>query len=215
MRFPVRSAAVTAIAVAVAIASLTGCSSAGSAPDGQPPALPTSTPTPVPTAFSTEVPQQAATIPPVRRAPAPTRIVVDHDGISAPVRPEGVDRTGAMGLPPDPATAGWYRFGAAPSSSEGSVVLAAHVDAVGYGIGPFARLRDVPRGTTVTLTDAAGTDTRWRIDSVSMLEKQGLPWGDVFRGDGPRRLVLVTCGGRFDTGTGHYESNLVVTAAPI
>ncbi len=140
-----RSAAVTAIAVAAAVASLTGCSSAGSAPDGQPPALPTSTPTPVATAFSTEVPQQAATIPPVRRAPAPTRIVVDHDGISAPVRPEGVDRTGAMGLPPDPATAGWYRFGAAPSSSEGSVVLAAHVDAVGYGIGPFARLRDVPR----------------------------------------------------------------------
>ena len=94
-------------------------------------------------------------------------------------------------------------------------MIAAHVDAVGYGIGPFARLRDVPRGTTVTLTDAAGADTRWRIDSVSTLEKQGLPWGDVFRDDGPRRLVLVTCGGRFDTSTGNYESNLVVTAAPI
>ncbi|PYY47305.1 class F sortase [Curtobacterium sp. MCLR17_043] len=210
---PVRSATVTLV-VAVAAAALTGCSSAGTTPGGQPSVLPTTTPTPVPSAFSTEVPQQAATIPPVRDAPAPTTITVDHAGISAPVRPEGVDEDGAMALPPDPATAGWYRFGAAPSSTEGTVVIAAHVDAVGYGIGPFSRLGDAPTGTRVTLTDADGAETAWRIDSVSMLEKQGLPWGEVFRDDGPRRLVLVTCGGTFDAATGHYESNLVVTAVP-
>ncbi|WP_181440138.1 class F sortase [Curtobacterium sp. MCLR17_039] len=208
-----RSATVTLV-VAVAAAALTGCSSAGTTPGGQPSVLPTTTPTPVPSAFSTEVPQQAATIPPVRDAPAPTTITVDHAGISAPVRPEGVDEDGAMALPPDPATAGWYRFGAAPSSTEGTVVIAAHVDAVGYGIGPFSRLGDAPSGTRVTLTDADGAETAWRIDSVSMLEKQGLPWGEVFRHDGPRRLVLVTCGGTFDAATGHYESNLVVTAVP-
>ncbi|MBT1676708.1 class F sortase [Curtobacterium aurantiacum] len=211
-----RSATVTLV-VAVAAAALTGCSSAGTTPGGQPSVLTTSAPrpTPVPSAFSTEVPQQTATIPPVRRAAAPTTITVDHAGITAPVRPEGVDEDGAMALPPDPATAGWYRFGAAPSSDEGTVVIAAHVDAVGYGVGPFARLRGAPSGTRVTITDTAGAETTWRIDSVSMLEKQGLAWGDVFRADGPRRLVLVTCGGTFDAATGHYESNLVVTAVPV
>ncbi|WP_185022788.1 class F sortase [Curtobacterium sp. PhB115] len=209
-----RSAAATLVVAAVAVAVLTGCSSAGSAPGGRPSFAPTTTPTPVPSAFSTAVPQAAATLPPVRTAAPPTRISVDWAGVTAPVRPEGVDDDGAMALPPDPGVAGWYRFGAAPSSSAGTIVIAAHVDAVGYGTGPFAHLQDVPEGTTVTLTDADGTDTRWRIDSVGLLTKQGLPWASVFRGDGPRQLVLVTCGGDFDTATHHYESNLLITANP-
>lgn len=210
-----RSAATTLVVAAVAVAVLTGCSPAGTpTPGGHPSLAPTATPTPVPSAFSTAVPRAAATLPPVRQRPAPTRIDVDWAGVTAPVQPEGVDDAGAMALPPDPAVAGWYRLGAAPSSPEGTVVIAAHVDAVGYGTGPFAHLQDVPDGTNVTLTDAAGTATRWRITSVSMLEKQGLPWASVFRDHGPRQLVLVTCGGAFDTTTRHYESNLVITADP-
>lgn len=196
-------------------ALLTGCSSAGSPSPGGHPSLVTAAPTPVPSAFSTAVPQQAATLPPVTTAAAPERITVDWAGVTAPVRPEGVDEQGAMALPPDPATAGWYRYGAAPSSTAGAVVIAAHVDAVGYGVGPFAHLRHVPDGTTVTLTDTDGADTRWRITSVDLLEKRGLPWASVFRTDGPRQLVLVTCGGEFDPTTHHYESNLVITATPI
>ncbi|MGG7307002.1 sortase domain-containing protein [Curtobacterium sp. AB451] len=199
----------------MATALLTGCSSAGSPSPGGHPSLVPAAPTPVPSAFSTAVPQQAATLPPVTTAAAPDRITVDWAGVTAPVRPEGVDEQGAMALPPDPATAGWYRYGAAPSSTAGAVVIAAHVDAVGYGVGPFAHLRDVPDGTTVTLTDTDGADTRWRITSVDLLEKRGLPWASVFRTDGPRQLVLVTCGGEFDTTTHHYESNLVITATPI
>ncbi|KTR03668.1 class F sortase, partial [Curtobacterium luteum] len=177
---------------------------------------PSSTPTPPPAAFSTAVPQQSATVPPVApEAAAPARVSVDWAGVTAAVRPEGVDDQGAMALPPDPAVAGWYRYGAAPASAQGTVVLAAHVDAIGYGIGPFAHLRDVPDGRTITITDTAGAETRWRIDSRSLLEKRGLPWDRIFRTDGDRRLVLVTCGGVFDAQTHHYESNLVITATPV
>jgi len=211
----VRYAATTLVVAAVAAAVLTGCSSAGPpTPGGHPSLAPSSTPTPVPSAFSTAVPQSAATVQPAPAVAAPTRIAVDWAGVTATVRPEGVDDQGAMALPPDPRVAGWYRFGAAPSSTEGTVVIAAHVDAVGYGVGPFAHLQDVPTGTAVTITDADGAETRWRIDSVTLLEKRGLPWASVFRTDGDRRLVLVTCGGAFDSSTHHYESNLVITAAP-
>lgn len=210
-----RSAATTLVVAAAALTVMTGCSPAEApTPGGHPSSAPTATPTPVPSAFSAAVPQSAATLPPVRETVPPTRIDVDWAGVTATVRPEGVDDQGAMALPPDPSVAGWYRFGAAPSSSAGAVVIAAHVDAVGYGVGPFAHLRDVPAGTTVSVTDASGAETRWRIASVDMLEKQGLPWGSVFRVDGPRQLVLVTCGGAFDTTTHHYESNLVITADP-
>ncbi|MDR6573666.1 hypothetical protein J2X60_002315 [Curtobacterium sp. 320] len=219
MPSPVRTTAAALVVAAVAATILTGCSSGGSpTPDGHPSTAivtgPSSTPTPVPSAFSTAVPQVRATVPPAVRVAAPSRIAVDWAGVGAEVRPEGVDDKGAMSLPPDPAVAGWYRYGAAPASTTGTVVIAAHVDAVGYGVGPFAHLRDVPAGTTVTLTDTAGDRTRWRIDSVALVAKRGLPWASVFRTDGPRRLVLVSCGGVFDESTHHYESNLVISATP-
>jgi hypothetical protein len=36
----------------------------------------------------------------------------------------------------------------------------------------------------------------------------------VYSSAGRPRLVLVTCGGRFETGTGRYRDNIVVTAVP-
>ena len=36
----------------------------------------------------------------------------------------------------------------------------------------------------------------------------------LFTRDGPHRLVLISCAGRFDERTGSYADNLVVTAVP-
>ncbi|WP_267422000.1 MULTISPECIES: class F sortase [unclassified Curtobacterium] len=212
------------LAATVALACLTGCSSADRVPGGRPlsgdgassaPAVPVA-PTPAPSAFSTAVPLRDAALPTeVPAVVAPVRVAVPSLGIDQAVRPEGVDPTGAMALPPDPAVAGWWRFGSTPASAVGSTVLAAHVDAVGYGIGPFAHLVDVPVGTRVTVTSADGTTMRYAVATVDLLAKTGVPWASVFDHDGPRRLVLVTCGGTFDTATHHYRSNLVVTATPL
>lgn len=45
-------------------------------------------------------------------------------------------------------------------------------------------------------------------------DKGALPTS-VYSTNGPSRLFLVTCGGRFDPGSGHYEDNVVLTAVPI
>ncbi|MCJ1714946.1 class F sortase [Curtobacterium sp. VKM Ac-2922] len=205
------------LAAAVALTCLTGCSSAAPSPGGHPlpTAMASSTPTPVPSAFSTAVPQQSAALPrDVAPTVAPARIAVAGLPIDQPVQPEGVDDTGAMSLPADPAIAGWWKFGPGPTSTTGTTVIAAHVDAVGYGIGPFAHLVDVPSGTVITLTGADGSTTRYQVQSVDLIRKTGVPWASIFDQDGPRRLVLVTCGGAFNTTTHHYDSNLVVTATP-
>ncbi|TCK60158.1 class F sortase [Curtobacterium sp. PhB136] len=209
------------LAATVVLACLTGCSSADRVPGEHPlptvvpSAAPSASSSAAPSAFSSAVPRHDAALPDdVPTVAAPVRITVDRVGIDQPVRPEGVDATGAMALPPDPAVAGWYRYGAGPASGTGSTVIAAHVDAVGYGIGPFAHLVDVPAGTPITLTDAAGTTTHYAVTTVSLLRKTGVPWPSIFDRDGTRRLVLVTCGGDFDTTTHHYLSNLVVTATP-
>ena len=44
--------------------------------------------------------------------------------------------------------------------------------------------------------------------------KQELPTEAMFAREGTRALVLITCGGEFDSTTGHYADNVVVVAEP-
>jgi hypothetical protein len=45
------------------------------------------------------------------------------------------------------------------------------------------------------------------------VKHQGLS-GDLFATTGPPRLVLITCGGPFDSTTRNYQDNIVVFATP-
>ena len=146
---------------------------------------------------------------------APTRIRVNDLDIDMPVAAVGLAATGDMELPVNPANAAWYRFGSAPASSSGATVIAAHVDALGYGLGPFARLADASPGTEVVVTTADGTDQRYRIESVTSTTKSEIPWDEIFDRTGTPRLTLVTCGGEFDTVTRTYSSNVITTAVRI
>jgi len=75
----------------------------------------------------------APVVPPVR---------LQLDGVDAPLDPVGVDPAGAMALPEDVDRVGWYRFGPAPGSAEGTAVLAGHVDDAEQGLGALAPLRE-------------------------------------------------------------------------
>jgi hypothetical protein len=63
------------------------------------------------------------------------------------------------------------------------------------------------------VTTAGGRTFRYRIESVRRYPKADLP-GSVYSNRGPARLVVVTCGGRFDEATGHYPDDVVLTATP-
>jgi hypothetical protein len=49
---------------------------------------------------------------------------------------------------------------------------------------------------------------------VRTYPKADLP-PSVYSRRGPARLVVVTCGGRFDEATGHYPDDVVLTATPV
>ncbi|GAB3068635.1 hypothetical protein GCM10027080_06860 [Pedococcus soli] len=177
--------------------------------------LPTSSPTPTRSETGRDAIPAAGVGATVRSTPPPpTRIVVPRLDATMRVAPVGVDQRGDMVIPADPRVAGWYRFGAAPGSSSGATVIAAHVDDARYGIGPLARLGTLHRGDTVTLT-AGRDELRYRVTRVLRLDKGELDTDDLFDRDGPARLHLVTCGGAFDRTTGHYEDNIVVVATPV
>ncbi|WP_439564341.1 class F sortase [Microcella sp.] len=146
----------------------------------------------------------------------PVRLSIPALDIDMGVEPHGLDDRGQMSLPRSPFTAGWYSYAAAPASDEGATVIAAHVDSLDEGRGPFAQLRTAEVGTEVSITDTDGAGHVYRIVSVERIPKGEVPWDQYFSTTGAPRLVLVTCGGEYDpgyaSGVGRYEDNYIVTA---
>ena len=184
------------------------------APPPSPPPTAPGAPSPDPTApaITTRSARLADTAP-TALAP-PTRLAAPAVGIDAPVVPVGVEPDGLMEVPTDVDEVGWYRHGPGPADDRGSVVLAGHVDSSSQGRGSFFALQDLAPGDEVAVTDADGATTTWVVTGRSTIDKEVVPLGDLFRRDGPARLVLVTCGGDFDADRRSYRSNVVVIAEP-
>ena len=170
-------------------------------------AVPSAAPTP-----ARDVPVVSSTVQPVRAALPPVRVQIAAAGIDMEVVPVGVEPGGFMELPPNPAIAGWYRFGPDPWSPDGNTVISAHIDAPEYPIGPFAQLRDLSADTEVTVVADDGSTAAYGVVSVTYYPKQELPTEEIFARAGTRALVLITCGGAFDSTTGRYADNVVVVA---
>ncbi|MGY2126826.1 class F sortase [Blastococcus sp. SYSU DS0617] len=147
-------------------------------------------------------------------APAPVRISVPSQGVDAPVDAVGIAADGQMELPEDVSRVGWYRFGPVPGE-DGSAVLAGHVDDREQGPGALFPLEDAAVGDEITVTDAAGTATRWRVVSRELITKQVLPLERIFARDGAPRLTVITCGGPFLPEFRSYRDNVVVVAEPV
>lgn len=196
--------------IGVGILLLTGC---GGPPDAAVPSAPaTVTPAPTPVV---DVPVTAATPEAVRPAVPPVRLMAASIGVDMPVVPVGVEPEGFMELPVDPAVGGWYRYGPDPAAEEGNVVISAHVDAPDYPIGPLSRLRDLAAGAVIDVVDNAGAAHSYAVQSVTYYPKTALPVDAIFAREGAGALVLITCGGEYDSATGRYKDNVVAIATPI
>jgi Sortase domain len=144
----------------------------------------------------------------------PTRVVLP-DGTPAPVVPVGLHDDGALAIPDDVHTVGWWTGGSKAGEAFGSVVVAGHVDSAAQGIGVFAALRRLIRGQVVEL-DGGAHALRYRIISAIQVPQAEISSrAGIFSVDGEPRLVLVTCGGPFDRQRHRYQDNLVVVATPL
>ena len=145
----------------------------------------------------------------------PKRVRIASRGIDATVTPVGIDMAhGVLGVPEDIQRTGWWKDGQAPGSSTGTILIAGHVDSAKAGAGAFFHLVQARRGDIVEVTAADGKTFRYRVTATRRMLKADLPL-DVWSQTGPARLVLVTCGGPFDSSIGRYRDNIVVTAVPV
>ena len=164
-------------------------------------------------------PSTSATKPPPAPAAAPAgtpvRIEVPALGVDATIVPVGVDSAGAMQIPQDVSTIGWYRFGPAPGARTGSAVLSGHVDDYRQGVGVFANLGSLGPGDEVIVVDQTGDPRTFSVISREEWHKGEVPMNRLFDRGGKPRLVLITCGGSFNSSTLGYDDNIAVTAVPI
>ncbi|MDN3460683.1 class F sortase [Rhodococcus sp. APC 3903] len=132
--------------------------------------------------------------------------------VDAGVDPVTTGENGVLDPPADVSRLGWWSPGSSPLGP-GSTVILGHVDSKTQGPGALYDLRETPLGSTIEVS--VGNDVvRYGVMSRTAYDKGILP-ADLFSVSGVRRLVLITCGGPFDSSTGNYEQNIVVTAEPL
>jgi sortase family protein len=154
------------------------------------------------------------------------RLIIPALGVNAAITPAGAigaPGNAALAIPSDVATVGWwdgiFRAGAhtvqekAPAPGQpGVALIAGHVDSAAVGPGALYKLGNLVPGDAITIIGSGGRSTRWTVSAMpDTALKTELPPA-LWVTTGPPELALVTCGGPFDTTTGHYLDNVIVWA---
>jgi LPXTG-site transpeptidase (sortase) family protein len=134
---------------------------------------------------------------------------------SAPLEPTGLTPDGEVAVPPVTSDAVVYLDWSARMANRPTVITA-HVNTRTPGgsaePGAFARLADAREGDDVTVVEADGDVLRYRVTSVTSVDKDEFP-PEVYAPSDD--LVLITCGGDIeidDRGLRSFDHNELVRA---
>ncbi|MGX6604369.1 class F sortase [Micromonosporaceae bacterium Da 78-11] len=140
----------------------------------------------------------------------PTHVAIPALKVDTTVIGLGQQSDGSMQVPTDAKTVGWYTKAPTPGSL-GPAVLAGHVDFHGKP-GTFARLATLKTGDRIDVTRQDGTKAAFAVTKVARYPKNQFPTDDVYGPIDHAGLRLITCGGDFDSRSGHYEDNIIAYA---
>lgn len=144
----------------------------------------------------------------------PVHLRIPSLDIDGPVRPVGMSDATTMEVPEDISVIGWFDRSSTPIAESGHTVVVGHRDGATDPNGVFRRLGDIQEGSAITIRDGTGRRIDYQVTHVDVLHDevfaQTAP--EIFRKDGPHRLVLLTCGGSYDADKGGYQANVVVMA---
>lgn len=154
--------------------------------------------------LAAQQPRRAASDQPPRRLRIPV-IAVDAVVIDLGVAPDGTLR-----VPSTADEVGWWS-GGSPPGQPGPAVLVGHVDWSG-GPAVFFRLDELSPGDAIEVIDSKGIRHRFTVERIESHDKDRFPTDAVYGDTEAPTLRLVTCGGNFDAGTGHYTENVIIFA---
>jgi sortase (surface protein transpeptidase) len=122
----------------------------------------------------------------------------------------GLTRDGSLQVPPTTSVAGWFTGSPRPGAT-GSAIIAGHINSY-RGPGVFVRLDELRPGNRIYIQRSDGTTVKFRVTAVHRYLKNHFPTQTVYGATPDVELRLITCGGAFDSATGHYLSNVVIYA---
>lgn len=170
-----------------------------------------------PLATESHPPRGVFAAPPLGRARGPVSrpiaLAIPAIGVRTRLIKLGRTRQGTLQVPTSTSVAGWYTASPRPGAV-GSSIIAGHIDSY-QGPGVFFRLRLLRPGELVYVRRANGTLAVFRVYAEHMYAKAHFPTQRVYGPEPDAELHLITCGGVFDSATGHYLSNVVVYSAEI
>jgi Sortase domain len=156
-------------------------------------------------------------------------LIIPDLGIRAPLVPTGAvgaPETAALTIPADIHTVGWWdgtvqdgnriiQEDAPAPGQPGVALIAGHVDSAAAGPGALHDLGTLQVGDLIQIKDSTGRISAWTVDAAPQTNlKTQLPPA-LWRSTGAPTLALVTCGGPFDSVTGHYLDNVIVWASQV
>ncbi|GIH91322.1 class F sortase [Planobispora siamensis] len=160
------------------------------------------------------VPPPQPTIPaaPAMLPSTPLRLVIPRLGVDAPIKSVGLDKKGAIEVPPvsNPNLVGWYREG--PTAGEaGPAIMLGHKD-TRSGSAVFSRLDEIRNGDVIEVHRKDGTIAVFTVGGLEQADKSVFPTQRVYGESRAPQLHLITCGGTYDRSSGHYTDNVIAYA---
>jgi hypothetical protein len=144
----------------------------------------------------------------------PVRIDIPSIGVHAKVIALGLTSSGQLAVPSlsTPQVTSWYDKGPYPGQA-GAAAILGHVDAAKSGPAIFYKLGDLRPGAKIYVRLRNGRTAVFETYSTALYVKTSFPTRKVFGATSWPTLRLITCGGQFDRGTGHYLANVVAFAS--
>jgi LPXTG-site transpeptidase (sortase) family protein len=161
----------------------------GGAERTAPPVVAEATPVPVPAVFK------------------PREMTIPKIHMAAPIVEVGVESDGKMGSPGNGTDIGWWP-GVKPG--EGNALFDAHHDWEGDH-GSFYLLEKLEAGDEIVVSGRWETTT-YRVEWVRQVAGDTPEAPDILAKGHKPVITLITCGGAFNTQTGHHVDRIVVRA---
>jgi hypothetical protein len=151
---------------------------------------------------------------PSLRRSVPVSVYIPAIGVHSELLHLGLNADGSIQVPSLVTSAGeaaWYKYSPTPGQI-GASVIEGHVDSY-HGPAVFFRLGALRPGDVIDVTLADGVTAIFRVTGVRDFAKAKFPAGIIYGRTDYAALRLITCGGSFDSATGHYLSSTVVFAS--
>lgn len=168
---------------------------------------------PAPTASAAGAIGPSAKGPALHQSP-PVSVAIPAIGLRSTLLHLGRNKDGTMAVPnltTSANEAAWYKYSATPGQL-GTSVIEGHVDSY-RGPAVFFRLGALRPGNRVNVTLADGVTAVFKVTGVREYAKDKYPANTIYAPTKYAALRLITCGGGFDSATGHYLGSVVVFAS--